>query len=134
MIIRWRNQFLIKLIISKANLIFKIPKTKIQSKMKVKMIQAKLIILKSKIANKNQGITILIINILRIIKLVKFNMDKTSKDTKILNHKTKLKILKSIKNLILILKLMHKHRVKAVLVKIKVLMTNQINHLVKIHL
>ena len=29
-----------------------------QSKMKVKMIQAKLIILKSKIANKNQGITI----------------------------------------------------------------------------
>ena len=102
--------------------------------MKVKMIQAKLIILKSKIANKNQGITIKVINILRIIKLVKFNMDKTLKDTKILSHKTKLKILKSIKNLISILKLMHKHRVKAVFVKRIVLMTNQINHLVKIHL
>ena len=57
-------------------------------------------------------------------------MDKTTRDTKILSHK----IQKLIKNLILILKIIFKHTVKAVFAKRIVSMIHQISHIIRIHL
>lgn len=61
-------------------------KTNHKIKMKVKMKKFIFIIQRSKTVNKSQGITTWTINIIWIIKVIKFSMDRIMKDSKILKH------------------------------------------------